>query len=83
MFKILKRSLSQAAAPKQYLEMAKYTCTWDKMSLYFILYCSSIQGSLNCYGANHAFKLGCKNFNNESIGSTIPSQIYQTTVHGV
>ena len=45
--------LSQA--PKQYLETAKYMCICDKISLYFILYYSSIQDSLNSYGVNHDF----------------------------
>ena len=45
--------LSQA--PKQYLEMTKYMCICDKISLYFSLYYSTIQDSLNCYGTNHDF----------------------------
>ena len=35
-------------APKQYLEMTKYMCICDKISLYFSLYYSTIQDSLNC-----------------------------------
>ena len=45
--------LSQA--PKQYLEMTKYMCICDKISLYFSLYYSTIQDSQNCYGTNHDF----------------------------
>ena len=57
--------LSQA--PKQYLEMAKYMCFCDKISLCFILCYSSIQDSLKCYSVKLSWFLGCKNFEQQWI----------------